>query len=124
MDWNDGDRLWFGPVPGHPNLVRVGGDLDLFTADRLRRFLASPAMERCGPDIELDLAHCTFLDAAGVHAVLQSRATLASQGKALRITNAGPEVRELLEGIAVGDRPIDLRSEESSGAGLAVGNDG
>jgi anti-anti-sigma regulatory factor len=81
-------------------------------------------MERCGPDIELDLSHCTFVDAAGVHAVLQSRATLAAQGKALRVTNAGPQARALLDGIAVGDRPIDLRSEESSSAGLAVGNDG
>lgn len=54
------------------------------------------AADRDG-DLVLDLADVTFIDSAGMRALLIVRESLASSGRALRLRRVTPEVRRLLD---------------------------
>src|SRR4051795_7282605 len=75
MSWNEPDAIWTTiDRRGSEVHVAVHGDLDLFTADFLRRTITGE-LERATPatPIYIDLGHCTFMDAAGLHALINSR---------------------------------------------------
>ena len=104
MEWSESGNLWVTTRPGHDGLaVRVAGDLDLFTAESLRRqACASIAFHRADV-VELDLSECTFIDSAGVHVILQLRNALTRRGGRLDIAAASPQVSRVLGG-ALADR--------------------
>ncbi len=61
-------------------------------------------------DVVLDLAEVTFIDSAGMRALLIARENLTVQGRALRLANVTPEVKRLLDlvgltGVLSGDEP-------------------
>ena len=61
-------------------------------------------------DLVLDLAEVTFIDSAGMRALLIVRENLAATGRALRLANVTPEVKRLLDlvgltGVLSGDEP-------------------
>jgi anti-anti-sigma factor len=61
-------------------------------------------------DLVLDLAEVTFIDSAGMRALLIVRENLATGGRALRLSNVTPEVKRLLDlvgltGVLSGDEP-------------------
>jgi anti-anti-sigma factor len=66
----------------------IVGDIDLATAPAL-----ADALARCGPSVDLDLGHCTFLDSSGVSVLVEARAHAVP---GLKIVNASPPVRRVL----------------------------
>jgi anti-anti-sigma factor len=61
-------------------------------------------------DLVLDLAEVTFIDSAGMRALLIVRENLAAADRALRLTRVTPEVKRLLDlvgltGVLSGDEP-------------------
>ena len=61
-------------------------------------------------DLVLDLSEVTFIDSAGMRALLIVRENLVTAGRALRLANVTPEVKRLLDlvgltGVLSGDEP-------------------
>lgn len=61
-------------------------------------------------DLVLDLSEVTFIDSAGMRALLIVRENLTATGRALRLANVTPEVKRLLDlvgltGVLSGDEP-------------------
>lgn len=68
-------------VPGDPPLLHVDGEVDLSTADQLRT-----ALERAlstNPNVAIDMAGVTFVDACGLRVVLQVAASRNGSGPLL-----------------------------------------
>lgn len=92
-----GDRL----------LIKVGGELDLATADHLPNLLRGLGPDDCR-DVHLDLTELDFIDLAGLTAL--RRADDVVRGRAGRMTIGGL-------------RPLARRLAELTGLPLTVGDD-
>lgn len=94
---------------GRP-VYRLAGEIDMGAAEALLvRTTELAAAEEEG-DLVLDLAEVTFVDSAGMRALLIVRENLAAAGRALRLANVTPEVKRLLDlvgltGVLSGDEP-------------------
>jgi anti-sigma B factor antagonist len=73
--------------------VRLAGELDLQTADRLRGELAALEADTCA--VQLDCSGVEFLDSSGIRAILAARLELDE--RPLVITSASPVVERLLD---------------------------
>ena len=82
-------------LDGHRCIVGLIGDLDRRAAPALLAFLD----EQCSPseEIVLDLRQVTFIDAAGIGAILDAHSKCAEMGGALTATAASPEVQRVLQ---------------------------
>lgn len=87
--------------------MAVRGELDLATAERLWYAIAD-ALSGAGPGrLTLDLSGVGFIDARGIHVLLDAAHACARQGIALRIL-AAPAVRRVCTLADVsGELPID-----------------
>jgi anti-anti-sigma factor len=85
-------------VERHVNavLVRPSGEVDRDTAHDLRRFLAE-AIGLGDGVVEVDLARVTFMDSSGIGVLLTAHRLAADNGTTLRVRDAGPAVRTVLE---------------------------
>jgi len=91
--WRDGSRA----------TVRFGGELDL-TNEGLARAEVEIALDRGGSELVLDLRHLTFLDARGVHVLLDALSGCEAQHRRLRVLPAPPRVQRILHLCGVADR--------------------
>jgi anti-anti-sigma factor len=80
-------------MPGGADALFVTGELDLATAPRLDEALA----ELAGDVIVVDLSGCTFLDSAGIRALVGSARTLEAAGRSLRLVTSDAGILRLLE---------------------------
>lgn len=71
----------------------VTGELDLATAPRLAEVLSAVA----APVVVLDLSDCTFLDSAGIRALMGTARALAEAGRGLRVVTRDAGILRLLE---------------------------
>jgi stage II sporulation protein AA (anti-sigma F factor antagonist) len=76
--------------------IAVRGEVDLASAETLFQRLVVLAHPATG-QIALDLTHVTFMDCAGLHAVIAIAGHVHSRGGALRIAATSPEVARLFE---------------------------
>lgn len=74
--------------------VRVAGELDLATVPQLE--LTVRRAERNARLIVLDLRELTFIDAAGLHGLVQADARARLAGDRLVVVNGPPQIRRLL----------------------------
>jgi len=81
--------------PGAAPVVRICGELDLYSAPQLRDELLR-AVRRHGPRLCLDLGDVTFLDCAGVSVLLAARRRARLQDGWIRISHASPRARRTL----------------------------
>ena len=72
---------------GVPAAATVSGELDIATAPWLRETLLL-AIQRCGPAIAVDLQGVTFLDCAGVNALLAAAHRARLAGGHVRVTHS------------------------------------
>jgi anti-anti-sigma factor len=72
---------------GVPAVAEVSGDIDIATAPWLRETLLL-AIQRYGPAISADLQGVTFLDCAGVNALLATARRARLEGGHLQVTRA------------------------------------
>ncbi|MEU8927995.1 STAS domain-containing protein [Kitasatospora sp. NPDC048545] len=78
-----------------PFVVRAGGEIDLDTAPYLRRALAA-ALES-HREVVLDLSEVTFMDCAGLSALVRARNQADRCGGRLILRGAGRSVVRLLK---------------------------
>jgi anti-anti-sigma factor len=90
-------ELWTRAHPGSPAVtVVVGGEIDIESGPHLRDRLCSVIWEH-GPQLALDLSGVTFLDCAGVSALVAARNVAQKQGGWLRLTSVSRRARRLIE---------------------------
>jgi anti-sigma B factor antagonist len=80
-------------VPGGAEAVFVTGDLDLATAPRLDEALAGVT----AGVVVVDLSGCTFLDSAGIRALVRAAGSLEQAGRELRLVASDAGVGRLLQ---------------------------
>lgn len=77
---------------GEPGVLSVCGEVDLSTAEDLRRCLYVLGMD-ASPTVAVDLASVTFMSCAGLAPLVEARRHL---GRRLRLRAASPAVDRLL----------------------------
>jgi anti-sigma B factor antagonist len=80
-------------LPGGVEAVFVTGELDLATAPRLDEALATLTADV----IVVDLSGCTFLDSAGIRALVGTARKLGEADRGLRVVTSDAGVLRLLE---------------------------
>lgn len=100
------DRILSSTLPWLPQLslsldaegvptVIASGELDLYTAQDLRRFITA-VIGRHGPNVTVDCRGIAFCDAAGLGALVAAANNADAAGGALVVTNATSRLRTLL----------------------------
>ena len=77
--------------------VAVSGEVDLATAEVLRDSLLGVLRDEAPTMLGVDLAGVTFLDCAGISALVAVRNAAARTGRQMRVTHAQPIVRRVLD---------------------------
>jgi len=77
-------------------LVRVKGEMDLATADELRRAI-DKKMEGENRHLLLNLSHVSFIDSSGVGVILGRYRSIARRGGRMAIVQPQPQVKRVLE---------------------------
>jgi anti-sigma B factor antagonist len=77
-------------------VVSVTGEVDLATVGGLERTLEHAADDRTGGLI-VDLTRCSFFDAGGLRALVDTRARLARANRALGLVMSAPAVLQIFE---------------------------
>jgi anti-anti-sigma factor len=89
---------------GETVLVRVVGELDLSTHERLREPLVGAA--EAGKSVVVDLSECEFIDSSGIRALLLGHEAVTSnhdgKGQVL-VAGPQPQVQRVLEMTGVGE---------------------
>lgn len=88
-------------VEGDRVSVRVTGDVDLATADKVGVAL-DDALAKAGREIWVDLSAVTFLDSTGIRALVQGHRRADTQGVRLYVHGAQQWVAKVLEVTGVG----------------------
>ncbi|WP_030398348.1 STAS domain-containing protein [Kitasatospora purpeofusca] len=78
-----------------PLVVRVGGEIDLAAAPRLRRRLTTVLEAR--REVVLDLSEVTFMDCSGLGVLVRARNQADRSGKRLVLRGVGRPVARLLK---------------------------
>lgn len=95
--------LMFGveqAVDGDRVTVKLTGDIDLATADKVGEALADALSK--GSQIWVDLSGVTFLDSTGIRALVQAHRKAESKGAPLYVHGAQQWVAKVLEVTGVG----------------------
>ena len=88
--------------PGVPAVAEVSGDIDIATAPWLRETLLL-AIQRYGPAIDVDLHGVTFLDCAGVNALLATARRARLEGGQVRVTRLSAPARRVISLLGLQD---------------------
>ena len=80
-----------GRLTGQALVLRVSGELDLFTAPRLHSAL-DQHLGAPGDPVVLDLTDVTFLGAAGLQVLVDIDVVVAAQGRRLHVVGSAPVV--------------------------------
>lgn len=81
---------------GRRSVLKLLGELDLFSADDLRRAVGNVLDNHDPQRLTMDLSALTFADCAGLSVLVWTRNRLAERGHELVITGSQPLVRRLL----------------------------
>lgn len=107
-----------GVRAGHGHtVVTVSGEVDVFTAPRLRQVLFDPVL--CSQQrIVVDLDGVTFMDSTGIGTLVAARRWLASREAEIGLVcGPGPALR-LLEMVSL-DKVFDLHESVDAATGAA-----
>ncbi|AQS58543.1 anti-sigma F factor antagonist [Desulforamulus ferrireducens] len=78
-------------------VVRLGGDMDIGVADKLRITLDKALTEKKIKHLVLNLARVTFIDSSGLGVILGRYKRLHQAGGKIILVGAQPQVRRILE---------------------------
>jgi anti-sigma B factor antagonist len=110
-------QLLVEELTGHPEggtVLRIHGELDISTADQLRR-AAGPHLG-AGGRLVLDLSRVTFCDSTGLAVLVGFHKRLAASGGGLELYAPVPRVQHLLA-ITGLNRVFTVRAEDTAGPG-------
>jgi anti-sigma B factor antagonist len=88
--------------------IEVRGEIDMAVAPQLLDAILCAALSRQREDIVIDLAECTFIDSAGLAALVQAHRRLVAESCHLVITRASPVIAATIE-LAGLDDYLDVR---------------
>lgn len=77
--------------------VTPSGEVDRDTAPDLRRRLTEAVGLAGSGVVDVDLAQVTFMDSSGIGALIAGHRLATTTGATLRVRDAGPAVRTVLE---------------------------
>jgi anti-anti-sigma factor len=80
-----------------PSSVRVHGDLDFRSAPLVRDALVEAISQPLGEDVQVDLAGVTFLDCAGLGALIAASNAARTRARRIFVTNPSGAARRVLE---------------------------
>lgn len=80
---------------GDTMVVRIGGELDHFCAQRVRRDLDALLEDRTVNTLVLDLSTLTFMDSSGIGALLGRYRILRERGGRMGVINMNPHISRL-----------------------------
>ena len=89
------DNLRVDVLSAAPLVVTVSGEIDIASATKLQEELLG-VMRRCGARLALDLGGVTFMDCAGINALLATRRHARLEGGWVCVVQASRRVRKLL----------------------------
>jgi anti-sigma B factor antagonist len=89
-------------LDGDTVTVAVHGEIDLSTAEQLEQEMENQAAGEVRATV-VDLSGVTFIDSAGINALLKGRRAADEKGRAFRVTGPQGLVRELLDMTGVWD---------------------
>jgi anti-anti-sigma factor len=81
---------------GRRSVLRLLGELDVGSADHLRRAVGAVLEQHDPQSLMMDLSALTFTDCAGLAVLVWARKCLAERGHELVITGSQPPVRRVL----------------------------
>jgi anti-anti-sigma factor len=81
---------------GAQAVIKVAGELDLQGADRFSA-VATEVLAEPVEHVEIDARRLTFIDSAGIRAILLARADAQSKGSAFTLSGASAAVRRIIE---------------------------
>ena len=79
-----------------PPLVVMKGELDLMVDEQISSCLAQ-AVEATDNDVEIDMGEVTFVCSTAINLLVRTMKQLGEKGGRLRIVEASPVVRKVLE---------------------------
>jgi anti-anti-sigma factor len=85
-----------------PSRYFIRGEIDTANADRLLATLRSVAHEH-HEDVVADCMDLTFIDAAGIRALVTMNAELVEHGRHLRLVHPSPFLRRMLDALKLND---------------------
>ncbi|MEU8007207.1 STAS domain-containing protein [Catellatospora sp. NPDC049111] len=92
-------------VTADSTMIKVAGELDLWTADAAGARLHAAIGAGCGR-ARLDLGQLRFIDAHGLAVLLQAAAFACARGRQLEVVNVTAQVRKIMTvtgaGVALG----------------------
>jgi anti-anti-sigma factor len=88
--------------PGVPVVAEVSGEVDIATAPWLREALLL-AIERYGPAISVDLRGVTFLDCAGINALLAAANKARLEGGQVQVTRSSARAWQVITLVGLQD---------------------
>ena len=100
-------RLGITTIASVPLLVEICGEIDVYSAPALRDELLR-VIRHCGPQLVLDLAGVTFIDCAGVSALLATRRRARLEDGSVEVIRASERVRRLISLLGL-ERAFGLR---------------
>jgi anti-sigma B factor antagonist len=80
---------------GGRTIVRLSGEVDVFTAGSLRQAIDG-ARHRHRGDIDVVTSDVTFMDSAALHVLVHAQRTLRMEGRILRVVEPSETVRRLV----------------------------
>lgn len=81
---------------GRRSVLKLVGELDVGSADHLRRAVGTVLEQHDPQSLTMDLSALTFTDCAGLSVLVWARKCLAERGHELIITGSQPPVRRVL----------------------------
>jgi anti-anti-sigma factor len=84
-------------------VVRLAGQIDMESSDRIRPLLDDLVGGQGLLDIEIDLSETTFIDSTGICLLLQTERVLLSSDGQLRVRGVPRSLSRLLEVLDLGD---------------------
>ena len=114
---------------GRRSVLKLLGELDVCSADQLRRAVGTVLEQHDPQRMTVDLSALTFADCAGLSVLVWARNLLAERGHELVITGCQPIVRRLLTLTGMGTYlHLDARGDQAAPRGPAAnpgaGHDG
>jgi anti-sigma B factor antagonist len=102
-------------------VIKVGGELDLMTADTLQE--RSREVCRPGDQVVFDLTETTFMDCSGVRALLRARQHVHQEGGSVRLSGLQSGPAKIIA-ITHADQclPVHDSLEQAVGIALAYAN--
>jgi anti-sigma B factor antagonist len=109
-DWEGGASDWKGPavteklsltsvLDNDAYLVRVGGEVDMYTAPQLRDYLS----QLDAGDVVIDLSDVGFLDSLGVAVLVKANERTKRAGQTFTIVGASARIRKIFELTGLGE---------------------